>query len=103
MTNRLQLSVVQFMKLVVYCAVASACAAPMVRLSRINGGGADFRGLIAVALFESVLVPLVWVGLSVLVIRRGAWRDALICAVLLCSVSVSLGIAYCAIRLHSGV
>jgi hypothetical protein len=93
-TRRLRLSLVQVMKLVVYCAVASACAAPMVRLWRIgfvNGG--TFQGLVSVVLFEAVLVPLVWVGLSLLLVRRGASRDGLICALLLCSVSVALGIA----------
>jgi hypothetical protein len=35
-TDRFKLSLVQVMKLVVYCAVASACAAPMVRLWQIG-------------------------------------------------------------------
>jgi hypothetical protein len=93
-TNRLQLSLVQVVKLVLYCAVASACVAPMLHLWQ-NGvvDGGSFRGLVGVALFESVLVPLVWVGLSVFLVSRGAWRDGLICALLFCSVSVALGIA----------
>jgi hypothetical protein len=93
-TRRLRLSLVQLMTLVVYCAVGSACVAPMVRLWQngvVNGG--TLQGLVSVALFASVLVPLVWVALSLLVVRRGAWRDGLICALLLCSVSVSLGVA----------
>jgi hypothetical protein len=94
LTDRLRLSLLQVMKLVVYCAVASACAAPMVHLWRaglVEGG--SYKGLVTVGLFEAVLVPLVWVGLTLILIRRGAWRDGLICALLICSVSVSLGIA----------
>jgi hypothetical protein len=92
-THRLRLSLVQVMKLVVYCAVASACVAPMVQLWRIVVVAGSLQGLVAVVLFESVLVPLVWVALSLLLVRRGAWRDGLICTLLLCSVSVALGIA----------
>jgi hypothetical protein len=93
-THRLRLSLVQVMKLVVYCAVASACVAPMVQLWRIVVVDAgSLQGLVAVVLFESVLVPLAWVALSLLLVRRGAWRDGLICTLLLCSVSVALGIA----------
>jgi hypothetical protein len=92
--NRFQLSLVQMMKLVIYAAVASACAAPMAHLWQVGVvEGGRIQGLLGVVLFESVLVPLVWVGLSVLLIRRGAWRDGLICALMLCSVSVALGTA----------
>jgi hypothetical protein len=90
----LKLTLVQVMKLVAYCAVASACAAPMVRLWRIGFvDGGSLQGLIGVVVFESVIVPLVWVGLSLLLVRRGIWRDGLICALLLCSNSVALGMA----------
>jgi hypothetical protein len=92
--NRSRLSILQWMKSVVFCAVAFACVAPMLHLWRIgavNGGTA--QGLVFVALFEAIVVPLVWVGLSWCLIRRGAWRDGLIAALLLCSVSVALCIA----------
>jgi ammonia channel protein AmtB len=49
--------------------------------------------LIFVVLFEAVLVPLVWVGLSLVLVRGGARRDGLISALLLCSATVALGIA----------
>jgi hypothetical protein len=66
----------------------------MVRLWQVGVvGGGSLRALVSVALFEAVIVPLVWVGLSLVLVRRGAWRDGLICALLLCSVSVALGIA----------
>jgi hypothetical protein len=79
------------MKLVVYCAVASACVAPMWRIGAVAGGAA--RGLVGVVLLEGVVVPLVWAGLSVVLVRRGAWRDGLIAALLLWSVSMALAIA----------
>jgi hypothetical protein len=49
--------------------------------------------LVFVALFEAVVVPPAWVGPSFVLIRRGAWRDGLVAALLLCSVSVALCIA----------
>ena len=92
--NRSRLSIIGLMKSVVFCAVAFACVAPMLHLWRIgvvDGGSA--QGLLIVALFEAVAVPPVWVGLSLCLIRRGAWRDGLITSLLLCSVSVALGIS----------
>jgi hypothetical protein len=66
----------------------------MVRLWQVGVvGGGSLRALVSVALFEAVIVPLVWVGLSLVLVRRGAWRDGLIRALLLCSVSVAWGIA----------
>src|SRR4051812_27259610 len=82
------------MKLVAFCAVAFGCMAPMLHLWTIGvvqGGSA--QGLVTVALFGAVAVPLVWVGLSFALIRRGVWRDRFITALLLCSVSVALCIA----------
>jgi hypothetical protein len=81
-------------KLVVFFAVGLACVAPMLNLWRagvVNGGTA--QGLIGIALFEAVVVPLVWVALSFVLVRRGVWRDRLITALLLASVSVALGFA----------
>jgi hypothetical protein len=76
------------MKLVVYCAAGSACVTPIWRLRQMGavGGG-------TVALFEAIVVPLVWTGLSFILVRRGAWRDGLITILLLWPVSVVLAIA----------
>jgi hypothetical protein len=85
---------IRWMKCVVYCAVASACVAPMFHLWRVGVvDGGTTRGLIFIALFEAVVAPLAWVGLSLCLIRRGAWRDGLITTLLLCSVGVALGFA----------
>jgi hypothetical protein len=88
------LSILQMMKCIVYCAVSSACIAPMFHLWRIGVvGGGTTRALVSIALFEAIVIPLAWTGLSVCLIRRGAWRDALITTLLLCSVCVALGFA----------
>jgi hypothetical protein len=82
------------MKLVAFCAVGLACVAPMLNLWRagvVQGGSA--KGLVSVALFEAVVVPLVWGVLSFALVRRGGWRDRLITALLLGSASVALGAA----------
>ena len=92
--DRPGLSIVGLMKSVVFFAVAFACIAPMLHLWRIgvvNGGGTT--GLIYVVLFEAIAIPLAWIGLSFCLIRRGARRDVLITSLLLCSVTVALGIA----------
>ena len=94
-TRPLRLSLYQMMKLVVYCAVGSACVAPMWRLWRLGVvGGGTVNGLISVALFEAIVVPLVWAGLSFIMVRRGAWRDGLISILLLWPVSVALAYAW---------
>jgi len=93
-TNRWQLSLLQLLMLVFYCAVGSACVAPMWRLWRLGVfGGGGVQGLISVAVFEAIIVPLVWAGLSFILVRNGAWRDGLISAMLLSSVSVALAFA----------
>jgi hypothetical protein len=82
------------MKLVAFLAVGLACVAPMLNLWRagvVNGGTA--QGLVSVALFEAVVVPLVWVALAFVLVRPGGWRDQFITALLLASVSAALGIA----------
>jgi hypothetical protein len=89
------LSILQLIKCVVYCAVASACVAPMFHLWRVGVvGGGTARALASIALFEAIVIPVAWVGLSVCLIRRGAWRDALITSLLLSSVCVALGFAF---------
>jgi hypothetical protein len=93
-TKRLRLSLLQVMKLVAYCAVGSACVAPMWRLWRMGVvGGGTVQGLVSVALFEAIVVPLVWAGLSFILVRRGAWRDGLIFILLLWPVIVALTFA----------
>ncbi len=91
--RRLALSLLQVMKLVVFAAVAFACVAPMLHLWQVGVVQAGTAtGLIVVALFEGIAVPLVWAGLSFALIRRGPWRDRLITAFLLGSVAVALGV-----------
>jgi hypothetical protein len=93
-TNRLRLSVFQLMKLVVVFAVAFSAVAPMVHLWQAGAvQGGSLSGLASVAIFGAVLVPLIWVGLSLILIRRGPWRDTLIVGLLLCSVLVALATA----------
>ena len=66
------ISILQLMKCVVYCAVASACVAPMFQLWRVGVvGGGTARGLVSITFFEAIVVPLAWVGLSACLIRRG--------------------------------
>jgi hypothetical protein len=92
--SRTNLSIFQMMKLVIFFAVASASIAPMVHLweAGVVGGG-GLTGLLTVAIFGAVLVPLEWIGLSLILIPRGTWRDTLIICLLLCSVLVALGTA----------
>jgi hypothetical protein len=85
---RIRISLLQLMKLGIFCAVASACTTPMVHLWQ--AGVAE--GL-SVVIVEGVVVPLVLAGLSFILVRRGPWRDELITGLLLCSVSEALGFA----------
>jgi hypothetical protein len=92
--DRSRLSLLQLMQLVVFCAVGFACVAPMLHLWQ--AGVIQHReawGLLIVALFEAIVVPLVWIGLSFILVRPGAWRDRVILALLLPPVCVGLGIA----------
>lgn len=77
----------QVMKLVVFCAVAFACVAPL--LPAVQGG----EQVIATMILEAVAVPVVWAGLSLVLVRRGEFRDRLVTILLLVSVSVALGFA----------
>lgn len=86
----LQLSLMQAMKLVAFSAAAFACVAPIVRLWKLTGP--PWSG-ISVVIFNAVAVPLVWVALSFVLVRRGDWRDRLVLSLLLCSVSVALAAA----------
>ena len=55
--------------------------------------GGSPAGLGFVAIFGAVLVPLEWIGLSLILVRPGPWRDALILGLLLGSVLVALATA----------
>ncbi len=90
----LAVSILQLMKCVAYCAVASACLAPMfdLWLAGVVDGG-SVRGLVSIGLFEAIVIPLAWVGLTFCLIRNSAWRDALITTLLLCSICVALAFA----------
>jgi hypothetical protein len=85
---RIRVTLGQFMKLVIFCAVASACVAPMFHLWRVGVAQGS-----AVIVLEGVVVPLVLAGLSFFLIRRGPWKEDLIAFLLLCSVSVAFGFA----------
>jgi hypothetical protein len=93
-STKINLSIYQMMKLVIFFAVAFASIAPMVHLwqAGVVEGGAE-RGLVFVAIFGAVLVPLEWIGMSLILVRRGPWRENLIVCLLLCSVLVALGTA----------
>ena len=92
--NRPTLSLIQVMKLVIFCAVAFACVTPMLNLWHagvVQGG--SLRGLVFVALFEAILVPVAWVVVCLFLVRRGPRRDRLITGLLLCPVAIALGLA----------
>src|SRR5690348_15605858 len=98
----LRLSLAQAMKLIVFCAAASACVAPMVHLWEAGAIKTTERLAFAV-IFEAVAVPLVWALLSFILIRRGIWKDRLIAAFLLGSVSVALGFATYSFIFFTGI
>lgn len=86
------LSLSQMMKAVAFAAVAFACVAPLLR-NQQDVTGWTWRGMVAIATFGGVAIPLAWAGLAALLIRRGPWRDALIIRFLLSSASVALAFA----------
>jgi ABC-type spermidine/putrescine transport system permease subunit II len=83
----LQLSLMQAIKLVAYCAAAFAFVAPLLRQWKTDDS--PWSGM-SVFIVSAVAVPLIWVSLSFLLVRRGLWSDRLIFSLLLCSVSVAL-------------
>jgi len=88
------LTLLQLMKAVVYFAVAFACVSPMLRLWQGGGvNGGSEQGLVAVAIFSGIAVPLAWACLTLFVIRRETLRDRLVVAFLLGSVSMAEGFA----------
>src|SRR5262245_24370211 len=82
---KLQFSLVQILKVVAFCAVGLACIGPMVRLAANSG-----TSVTAALLFIGVAVPVVWVALSRLLVRRGIHREQLILLFLLCSATTAL-------------
>ena len=107
-----QLSLMQLLKLVAFCAAAFAFVAPIMRVWKLPGedgisliifGVVGARRVqlyvpdsghgISLIIFSAVGVPLIWVALSVVLVRRAPWRDRLILSLLLCSVSVALAAA----------
>ena len=75
--DRSRLSILQLMRVVIFFAVAFACVAPLVRLRRVGVvQGDSVQGLLFIIIFEAVAVPLVWVLLSFVLVRRGTGRDA---------------------------
>ena len=78
----------QMVKLIVLCAVGSACFAPIVHFAEagvMSWGGAALMGGIAVPISVAVA--------SFIVVRRGPIKDWLIRTLLAISTSVALGIA----------
>ncbi len=90
----IKITLLQASKLIVGCAVAFGCIAPLLRLWQAGAvAGGTMEGLWMVAIFEGVLVPLVWVALVQILVRRGPWRDGLVRVLVLNSVLVALGFA----------
>lgn len=92
--ERSRFTLFSMMKLVAFWAVGCACVAPMLNLRRAGAiGGGPTQSFAALAVWSAVVVPLVWAGLSFSLIRRGAWRDRLILALLLSPVATALVLA----------
>jgi hypothetical protein len=88
MTDVLRLSLSQMMKLVAYCAVVSACFAPMANFWR--AGAVD---VLTVVIFEAVAVPLAMAGTSFVLVAPGGRRDDLILRLLLASAAAAAAFA----------
>jgi len=87
---RFQLSLMQAIKLVVFCAAAFACVAPIVRQWQLDGSPWTAMSVVT---FSAVAVPLVWVTISFVLVPRSLWRDRFVLSLLLCSVSTALAAA----------
>jgi hypothetical protein len=81
----LRLSLLDMLKLIVACAVASACITPSFRV--VQYGDANVRTVVIV---DAIIVPLVFVLCSFVMVKRGPRRDQLVTALILCSASVAL-------------
>src|SRR4051794_29117478 len=80
------LSLLQLAKVILACAVASACITPTFRLFQYG-----LANLSSVLIVDAIAVPLVWALLGYVLVRRGPRRALMIVALLLCSVMVALG------------
>jgi hypothetical protein len=80
------LTLLQMMKLVIFAAAASMCLAPLVRLAEI--GAVSWSWMLV---GEAVGIPMVLALVAFPLVRRGPFKDWLIRALLLTSVSVVLG------------
>lgn len=91
-----RLTIIQMMKVVVYCAAAMACVAPMVHMTEVSGGLNGPIGPIGpigrVGLWSAITVPLAWAGVSFLLVRPGKIRDRLILAFLTGPVGIVLAL-----------
>lgn len=75
------------MKLVVFAGAACACVVPALEFS--GNAGATRWDIVAL---ESILMPLVWAILTIIVVKKGVWKDASIIALVLTSLSVVLSL-----------
>lgn len=83
----MRLTIAHLMKLVIFTGVACACIAPALELSgltRVTPFG--------IVVFESMAIPLAWAMLSLLLVRDGPLKDAVILMLVLIAVSVGLGV-----------
>lgn len=83
----MRLTLTDLIKLVFACAVACLAITPTTRL--VQRGVSDPTGILLVNL---VIVPLVWVLLAFVLVRRGPRRTVLIDALLLWAVGIPLGL-----------
>lgn len=89
MRNRIpRLTLLQVMKLIIFCAAAFASIAPMLHLWQAGAAQGS-----AVVLFEAVVVPLVMAILAFVLFHKGSRRDGFITSSLLCSTCFALGFA----------
>jgi uncharacterized membrane protein YqjE len=86
---RLRLTLRQMMKLVIFAAIASASVAPIARLKKL-GVTPNWS---AVCGWGAVVVPLVSALVAFPLVRKGPLKDWLIRALLMTSVTVTLGFA----------
>lgn len=83
----MRLTLFDLIKLVFACAVACACLIPTTRL--VQQGIANVGPMLAV---DAMIVPLVWALLAFALVRRGPRRTVLIDGLILCAISVPIGL-----------
>jgi len=90
---RMQISLLQMMKLMAFIGAACACVAMMVQIPmKFRGDDGEIRWSLyfGLAAAELILIPLAWAILALLLVRQGRFKDTLIVLLLLCSVSTLL-------------